>query len=313
MTVGTDLDALIAAQTAQITALAGRLDSSLATQAAQITALAGRLDSSVAAETAQAAQITALAGRISKLETPVVVTPPVVPLWLAGMETGNLAEWSGKTNSGSADSVAVLTQTEGIPSRGGLWVMKQSVTGPVGGTRMQRYPEIDTCARAGTPFYYTYWAYFPTKITFGPSDMFQPLGINSTNPQGVAVPVWGLYLNGANFTLSLGWSPNDMAPAEGPHVGETGKRFYSSTVPVPVGQWVKFETYIKPAADFTGAIKVWMNGAVIFDGPAVKTMHPINTLGMPMWIDKDAYGSGLTPTPCVHYVDDVSVSLERML
>src|SRR5207247_1282202 len=52
------------------------------------------------------------AGNVSALSAPLSVTTPVLPtlpevLWSAGMETGDLSEWSEKVNSGSADSVAV--------------------------------------------------------------------------------------------------------------------------------------------------------------------------------------------------------------
>ena len=46
-------------------------------------------------------------------------------LWSAGMETGDLSEWSEKVNSDAADSWAVRAESEGIPPRGGDWVLKR--------------------------------------------------------------------------------------------------------------------------------------------------------------------------------------------
>ena len=51
---------------------------------------------------------------------------------------------------------------------------------------------------------------------------------------------------------------------------------------------------------------------LIFDMSAIKTMFPVQPSGLPQWIDKDAYGSGLTPIPYTHYVDDCSISLGRI-
>jgi len=257
------------------------------------------------------------AGNVSALSAPLSVTTPVLPtlpevLWSAGMETGDLSEWSEKVNSGSADSVPVTAASAGIPPKTGNWVMRQSVTGSSGGTRMHRYPEADALSRAGTTFYWSWWDYYPTRISFGPSDMFMLWQLASNDAAGVGQPLWGLYFNGSNSTLILGWNPAGGAPAEGPHAGESGPKAYTSVVPVPVAQWVFFEVMIKPAGDFTGAIKIWMNGQVIFDQSLVKTRFPYVGLAGYMYATNNAYGSGLTPIPAHHYVDDVTISLGRM-
>ena len=246
-------------------------------------------------------------------------TPAPVPapapqvLWSASMETGDLSQWNDQTNSGSAISTAVTAFSAGIPPKSGNWVMKQSVTGSAGGTRMARFPEIDTLAKAGTTFYVSWWDYYPTKISFGPADMFGIWQLASFDANGIPQPVWGVFLNGTDGTLILGWSPAGNAPAEGPHAGEfTSRRAYTSTLAVPVGQWVFFEVMIKPAADFTGAFKLWMNGTVIFDQSLVKTRFPDTALGGFQYCTHNAYGSGLTPTPASHYVDNVTISLGRM-
>jgi len=229
------------------------------------------------------------------------------------METGDLSQWDDQTNSGSASSTAVTAFSAGIPPKSGNWVMKQSVTGSSGGTRMGRFPEIDALTKAGTTFYVSWWDYYPSRISFGPSDMYGIWQLASKDANGVPQPIWALLLNGTDGTLGLGWSPSAGGPAEGPHAGEfTSRRVYTSTLPVPVGQWVFFEIMIKPAADFTGAFKVWMNHQVLFDLSLVKTRFPDTALGGFTYVTHLAYGSGLTPTPASHYVDDVTISLGRM-
>ena len=227
------------------------------------------------------------------------------------METGDLSEWFGVDTSGSAVSTAVTAFSAGIPPKTGSWVMKQSVTGSVGGSRMNVFPGLNALAQAGTTFYVSWWDYYPTRITFGSSDMFMIWQIASRDSAGVYSPIWGLYLNGSNFTPILGWSPNDMA-GPGPHAGESGKRYYSSTLPVPVEQWVFFEVMVTPSSGFTGAVKVWLNRQVLFDLSLVKTRFPDVGVGGLMYTTHNAYGSGLTPTPAIHYVDDVTYSLGRM-
>jgi hypothetical protein len=230
------------------------------------------------------------------------------------MEMGNLTEWSEKVNSGSADSVAVTAASQGIVPKGGNWVMKQSVTGSSGGTRMQRYPEISSLTTAGTTFYVSWWDYYPTKLTAAdPGFMFANFEIASQdNCTACYNPIWGLFVNPADFTLVLGWSPNGLAPADGPHAGETGKRAYYSTMLIPVGQWVFFEVMITPSSTFTGAVKIWMNGRVLFDLANIKTRYPSVGVGGMMWTAHTGYGSDINPTPAVHYIDDVTISLGRL-
>jgi len=224
------------------------------------------------------------------------------------METGDLSEWSEKVNTGDADSSAVKAAAEGIPPRRGEYVLKQSVTGIVGGTRMARYPEIAELAQEGKAFYVSWWDYFPARIGFAPSDFFTTFDILSRDADGLAQPIWGVFFQPSDFTLLLVWSPSGMAPAEGPHAGETGPNVYFSTTPVPMGEWIFFEVRIKPAADFSGALKVWMNGERLFYLKDVKTRFPDIGAGGFMWLNHAAYGSGLGPLPATHYIDDVTIS-----
>jgi len=248
--------------------------------------------------------------------TPPAPVPAPLPdpeiLWKAGMESGNLSEWDDETNSGSADTVAVTAASAGIPPKGGNWVMRMSVTGSSGGTRMARFPEVDALRKSGTPFYVSWWSYFPSAVSYAPGNMFSIWQSASQDALGGFHPLWGLFFHPTNNTLQLVWSPNKMAPAEGPHAGETGTRSYSSTRPVPVREWVFFEVMMKPAADFTGAIKVWMNGELLHEQSLVKTRFPDTGSGGFMWFNLLAYGSGLTPTPMHHYADDVTISLGRV-
>jgi hypothetical protein len=226
------------------------------------------------------------------------------------METGDLSEWSDRVNSGSANSTAVTAFSAGIPPKTGNWVARQSVTGSSGGARLMTYPGMCALSVAGTTFYTSWWDYYPAKITFSIYDMFSFFQFDSRDANGVYSPIWDFDI-GPNFTPQLIWSPNNMAPP-GPHAGESGKRIYNSTQPIPVAQWVRFEVMVTPSAAFTGAVKMWMNGQVIFDLVNVKTRFPDVGLGGCMYTEHNAYGSGLTPTPAIHYIDDVTVSLGRL-
>src|SRR2546426_771190 len=145
------------------------------------------------------------AGNVSALSAPLSVTTPVSTLpqiqWSAGMQTGDLSQWSEKVNSGSADTTVVTPASLGIPPRSGSsYVMKQAVTAVPGGTRMQRYPEVDALFRAGTKFYWTWWDYFPTAVSFSASQMYQIWGAMSM-PSSVQ-------FSDADIFFSLGFTPS---------------------------------------------------------------------------------------------------------
>ena len=237
-------------------------------------------------------------------------------VWLADMQTGDLCEWSEKVNTDAADSWAVSAASEGIPSPSGNWVLKQSVTGTVGGTRMQRYPEINALTAAGITFYVSWWEYYPAQLTAAASPdafMFTNFQIASADDCAACYhPIWGLFINPSDFTLILGWSPDGNAPAEGPHAGESGKRVYYSTRPIPVAQWALFEVMITPSSTFSGALRIWMNGELLFDQTSVKTRFPDVGIGGAMWTAHTAYGSYINPTPATHYIDGVTLSLRRL-
>jgi len=257
------------------------------------------------------------AGNASPQSAPLVVTTPSAPaaqiVWSSGFESGNLADWSEQVTSGAAVSTVVNAAAEGIPAHSGAYVMKQSVTGSSGGTRMFRYPEIIDFSHSGTTFYWSWWDYYPSTITFGLYDSYMIWGIIGKDAYGSYNPIWNLVLGNTGNKLGLVWSPNDLAPAEGPHAGESGKRYYNSSASVPVGQWVYFEVMITPKADFTGALKIWMNGQPLFDLSLVKTMYANAGQGDPLIaLEQTGYGSGLTPIPAVRYLDDFTLSLGRI-
>src|SRR5438477_128571 len=263
---------------------------------------------------------------LSVTTLPLLPPPPYDPQvqWQTGMETGDLSQWSEKVNTGNADSAAVTIASAGIPARmstlfnsPSAWVMKQSWNGSSGvveacGTRVSRYTEISAFGKAGTTFYYSWWDFFPTALSVGANGWYNHWQIMSNDASGANAPIWVLGFNNSGMTTNLTWSPNGLAPANGPHNGESGSRAYTAPIAVPVGQWVFFEVMVTPRSDFTGALNIWLNGQVLFNLSSIKTQFPFVNQSLLAYTANNNYGAGLTPTPFVHYVDDVSVSLGRM-
>lgn len=254
---------------------------------------------------------------------PIIIPPPYDPQiqWRTGMESGTLDGWSEQVNTGNATSSAVQVALEGIPPRvsklfnlPSVWAMKQSCTPTLtssAGTRMSRYPEINALCKAGTPFYYSWWDFFPAALD-STAGWYNHWQIMSNDPAMLNAPIWVLSLAPTGMTPILAWSPNNLAPAEGPHAGEAGPRAYSANLVVPVGQWVFFEVMVTPRGDFTGALKVWVNGTLAFDLSSIKTQFPYVSQALFTYVANNCYGQGLSPLPWSHYVDDVTVSLGRM-
>src|SRR6266480_3714419 len=290
------------------------------TLATEYNALLARVVSLEASRTKDEAAFTALAAKLTLDEatiatlvaagTPPPPPPPTVdPLiqWRGTMEDGTLSAWSEQVNTGTAGSSAVLLVNEGILPRvsklsllPSLYAMKQSCSPAAGasaGTRMSRYPEINALCKAGTPFYYSWWDFFPAAITIGSGGWFNLWQIMSNSPAGVNTPMWVMGLNGTAVNITS---------------DPTGSlKTYTSTVAVPAGQWNFFEVYVLPRADASGALKVWVNKQLALDIPGVATQYPLGA-SLLCYTANNCYGLGVSPNPFIHYVDDVTVSLGRM-
>src|SRR5437762_2924097 len=259
--------------------------------------------------------------------------------WSAHMESGTLltsdtppGEWDEQVNDPGCNTVAIGIDGA-VQPHGGNWMMKQTVNAPGPGTwigtRMQRYPEVDRLSRALTTYYYSFYHYLPSAISYGTNDTYILWALSSSAAAGAAGDVfWSLVLasssNNGTGALDLSWNHFNSALGAGPHNGEPGgKRIYAGRAAnrLPIGQWNFIEIMITPAPDFTGAIKVWQNGTPIHDQSptsanglgGVKTQYPLtNQSPLLAWFVQTGYGSGLTPTPTYNYVDDVTISLGRM-
>src|SRR2546426_6360102 len=112
--------------------------------------------------------------------TPVPIpVPALLPVifFHAGMETGNLSEWATpNNNTGSALSSAVQATAEGIPARTTPWVMKQQVSANGAATRMGA-TSIVPQVKSGTPWWVTWYDFYPQPIRFGAADMWMFLQI----------------------------------------------------------------------------------------------------------------------------------------
>ena len=243
-------------------------------------------------------------------------------LWSSDFETGDLSDsfytgsklkpaGGGIFNSGIAESVASQDF-----AHSGTWSLKATITTshkPTSGTRMFRWRESQDARYFASGLYYSAWFLFPRlyTLTADPQrgqfwNIFQFKSKTSSRND----PVWFLDVanrgRGGAMYLTLHWW--ERLAMDGPHAGESGGRRYTQNVAdIPVERWIHIEAYLKQAADFTGEVTVWQDGALLFDQKRVKTKY---TSGDNQWAVNN-YSDGLMPNPATIYIDDVSVAVER--
>src|SRR5947207_8147460 len=210
--------------------------------------------------------------------------------WSAHMEGNNLSEWDEEVNSGNADTT-VVTSSVGVTPHGGTYMMQQSVTG-TGGTRMHRFHEVDALSRSQTTYYYSFYHYLPSAISYGTNDTYILWALSSsrgTGPNG-DVPgdvFWALALASSDGTgaLDLVWNPFNSALGAGPFALSYGNKYTFAGLAVnrlPIGQWNFIEIMISPSWAFEGQIAVWQDGTLIHEhlrtdrGGGVVTQWPIS-------------------------------------
>jgi len=226
------------------------------------------------------------------------VVPPPVPgaaIWTGDVEGGTLADWwipstsqsgnngGGEYNSGTADT---------IPSQdfahGGSWSAKMTAntTGGSSGTRLFRWLEPQTHAA----LYYSVWYYIPQKVT--PSEYWNLFQWKSKHAAGID-PFFVLNIgnraDGTMYFYLWDW--------------QRSKQYDQTLVNIPVAQWFKVEGFYQCAADSSGKVTLWQDGAKLFDISGMSTRYAD---GDCQW-SVDNYSNGLSPSTVSIYVDDAAI------
>jgi hypothetical protein len=249
----------------------------------------------------------------------VMPVPESPPLWAADMETGNLLQWEdniyqaapcgGQFNSG--DGLTVPSQDY---AHTGLWSAKMTMTGndpspTTNGTRMFRWCEPTRYRE----LFYSVWYYLPQQLTVASGGW---LNVFSFKGGGAGPdPFFMLDLRNAPgtgaMTLALSWWGG--LTIEGPSPGQSGYRAWTTTQTVPSGRWFQVEVRQVCDGNFGGAIQVWQDGVELFNLSGVRTRYPDT------WVPKgecawgvNNYGTGITPSPVVLYIDDAVISQSRI-
>lgn len=216
-------------------------------------------------------------------------------LWQATFEPGDLSEWVDDGNGGVyMDARATAPAASANNSHTGFF-SGIATFAPAGLTSWSYlYRDQPSLPEA----YYGAWFYIPSSVQIGSWLSLHHFGYHPTAGATDTTPVWDFHV----YPTSTGTLAARL------YESSTIKNFEQpNPVAVPVATWVHFEIRYRKAADATGRITVWQDGAQILD--------VTNALTAPTdWVQWDAGGGSndLTPSPASVYLDDATISSTRV-
>jgi hypothetical protein len=226
-------------------------------------------------------------------------------LWSATFEPGDLSEWESDGGGGLYVENATASPTVTTDQAHGGRYAGKSTMGPTTGS--PTVPSSNYFYRnqpSPGQAYYAAWFYIPSTLTVR---SWMSLMHFRSSPSGDGtniVPYWDLNLY-----------PNRDATVL--PVGALTTHFYNYltlvnanqlVVPsVPTDRWVHFEIMIRKATDATGRVTIWQDDVMIIDLQGVATASSD-------WMQWDAGASStdLSPATASIYVDDATISLQRL-
>lgn len=227
-------------------------------------------------------------------------------IWNAGMETGNLSEWTSSEDSGQCSRPSNGTTTE--QAHTGSRSMKMTISTLYGtaGCREFRKDEADT----GAPYYYSAWFYIPKHLDIGSnwniwqykgkapqtptrSDLYWKLDVRNRADGEMAV-----WLVWKGDTVSGPLATNGIAPVI----------YQQTAVTMPIERWFNLEVYLKQSGAFDGEIQVWQDGISLFHLTDIRTKAPDGTQNWSV----NNYGTDFSPSSISMYIDDAAISPTRI-
>ena len=216
-------------------------------------------------------------------------------LWQALFETGDLSEWVGDGNGGIyMDARATAPAASANNSHRGRFSGVATFV-PMGLTSWSYlYRDQPSPPEA----YYGAWFFIPASTQINSWLSLHHFGYHPTAGSADTMPVWDFHV----YPTAAG------SLAARLYESSTIKNYeQASPVPVALATWVHFEILYRKAADATGHITVWQDGAQILDVANVVTA-PTDAV---QW-DAGGGSNDLAPSPATVYLDDATISLSRV-
>jgi hypothetical protein len=220
--------------------------------------------------------------------------PASALLWSATFEPGDLTEWTFDGNGGiSAQNVTSEPTATDEMAHGGRFSGKAEFSPRLG---MDSLSYFFRQKPSPPEAYYGAWFYLPADLSVG-------LWVSLVHFRGSET--------GDGRSLSGTWDVNvyrNLAGQVVAHVYNFATAIVTEQpfppVPFPLGRWVHLEVLLRKATNSDGALRVWQDGRLIVQIDGVPTVTND-------WTEWDV-GGGADDTAGAVYVDDATISLERV-
>jgi polysaccharide lyase-like protein len=216
------------------------------------------------------------------------------PLWSAGMESGNLSEWTANQCGGEYNSGISNSEASTDFAHSGSWAANLTITtpsAPTSGTRLFRWCEPRTYPK----LFYSAWFFFPRNYA-APNfwNIVQWKSKTATRNDPFFILNVGNRADGNMHLYLYNW--------------QTRVSYKQEAASLPAGRWIHIEAYHECAADNTGRVTVWQDGTLLYDVPNVRTRY---SDGDCQW-SVNNYSDGLSPNTATLYIDDAAIGLSRI-
>lgn len=215
-------------------------------------------------------------------------------LWSATFEPGDLTEWTFDGNGGtSSQNVTAEPAATDEMAHGGRFCGKAEFSPRLGMDSLSYFFRQQPSPREA---YYGAWFYLPADVSVG---------------RWVSLVHFRGSETGDGRSLDGTWDVNVYRNLAGQVVAhvynfetETVTEQSFPPVPFPLGSWVHLEVLLRKATNSDGAFWVWQDGRLIVQIDGVPTVAND-------WAEWDI-GGGADDTAGTVYVDDATISLERV-
>lgn len=216
-------------------------------------------------------------------------------LWQSSTETGDVSEWtqaqSGEAIFNTGTGRVELTQDVVRTGSYALALSVENASKQTQGARIFRWAENAPEA------YYSAWFYFPEQVN--PAVWWNIFQFKSNN--GESLPTWIVNVDtdeqSGDMTLYL-WDDITDTSHYIPLVEQP--------MPIPVGEWVHIEMFVRQAQDLNGQVTLWQDGVLLYDISKVQT-----TLADNIHWSINNYTDDISPANVTIYADDAMIALER--
>jgi hypothetical protein len=258
-------------------------------------------------------------------------------LWSTSFENGSISDFAAPPGTGDlfisdpggpSDAAVAVTTEQAHTGRYAAKITSLAVTPalpghPVGGGGLYKEDTFPQAAYYSAWFFVPQlyetpaaWTVFKFMVPTGPADAGSEAAPADAAtdadaaafPSDDSIPSTGGPVDSTDLLgLSLLSAPGRMSVV----LSDSRRAYLESPLPdpvpiVPIGRWFQIECWLRNVADATGELKVWLDGALIYD--VVRPMAPTSLI----YFVPCSLSNSLKPESAVLYIDDVAVSWARV-